>query len=170
MAAPAIRPLRAEDWAAYRDLRLRALEGAPDAFGATLEESVTYADERWRQLARNADANPLGATFVVDGGEGGLVAACSVRIGEEPNLGRVFAMWVDQDQRGRQLGAQLLAAAEAWAVAAGLHEIRLHVTRGNAPAERVYERAGYRPTGEEQPLRPGSDRVAVELSRRLDPS
>lgn len=170
MAAPPIRPLRAADWAAYRDLRLRALAGAPDAFAATLEGSLTIEEERWRQLARDADGSDLRATLVVDGDGGALVASCSVRVGERSGLGRVFAMWVDEDQRGRDLGRQLLEAAEAWALAAGLTEIRLHVTRGNTAAERVYERAGYRPTGEEQPLREGSDRVAVELGKHLDGS
>lgn len=170
MGSPRIRPLRANDWSAYRDLRLRALAGAPDAFGATLEGSLAIGEERWRQLARDADGSELGATLVVDGDDDGLVASCSVRVGERPGLGRVFAMWVDEGHRGRDLGRHLLEAAETWALAAGLSELRLHVTRGNVAAERVYARAGYRPTGEEQPLREGSDRVAIELGKHLNES
>ncbi len=168
MPASEIRPLLAEDWAAYRDLRLRALAGAPDAFGQTLAVALEYDDERWRELASDRDdGHPEAACLVLDGAAGGLVASCSVRLTDDPSVARVFAMWVDLDQRGRQLGGRLLDAAEAWARSRDAPRLLLHVTRGNPAAERLYERAGYTPTGEEQPLREGSSRVAVELGRDL---
>jgi len=37
LAALSIRPFRAEEWPAYRALRLRALADAPDAFSTTLD-------------------------------------------------------------------------------------------------------------------------------------
>lgn len=47
------------------------------------------------------------------------------------------------EARGRGIAAELLRRLEGSAAAAGAGMIRLHVDAENAPAVRVYERAGY---------------------------
>jgi hypothetical protein len=43
------RQAQAADWQALRQLRLRALADAPDAFASTLEAELAFPDEVWRQ-------------------------------------------------------------------------------------------------------------------------
>jgi plasmid stabilization system protein ParE len=55
LAGYTIRHFLAEEWSAYRALRLRALEDAPDAFGSTLAAESTRPAEEWAaRLARAA--------------------------------------------------------------------------------------------------------------------
>ena len=59
------------------------------------------------------------------------------------------------------MGAALVRAVLAWAAGNGATEVGLWVTRGNEPAIRLYERAGFTPTGAYQPL--ASDPCKDEL-------
>ncbi len=55
-----IRRVRADEWHALRDLRLRGLETDPDAFGGTLAESLTKPDAEWQARAASTET----VTFV----------------------------------------------------------------------------------------------------------
>ena len=50
-----VRRLRPDEWRDLRALRLRALEDAPDAFGATLAEEAAEPDLTWQERAGAAD-------------------------------------------------------------------------------------------------------------------
>ena len=54
-------------------------------------------------------------------------------------------MFVHPDHRGKRLNRLLMEHLFNWARARGLHEVRLEVYSGNAPAIRAYEKAGFRP-------------------------
>lgn len=54
-----------EDWVEFREIRLRALADAPDAFGATLAEAQEQTEEGWR--SRLASEAPI--LLVRDGGK-----------------------------------------------------------------------------------------------------
>jgi ribosomal protein S18 acetylase RimI-like enzyme len=66
----------------------------------------------------------------------------------------------------------LLDAVIAWARARNASSLNLGVTCGDSPARRLYERAGFKPTGEPQPLRPGSKLSAqsMRLALRVPPN
>lgn len=65
-------------------------------------------------------------------------------------------MWVAPGHRGLGAGRMLLEAVIAWAKAQNASYLDLGVTCGDRPARRLYERAGFKPKGKPQPLRPGS--------------
>lgn len=131
-----VRRLEPRDASLLRALRLRALREAPEAYGSTYEREVAFDDERW--AARLApDANPH---FAVD--DVGLAAG--MRDGDVADL---VALWVDPAARGTGVADALVAAVLDWARSEGLATVRLHVTAGNAAAERVYARHGFAPTG-----------------------
>jgi GNAT superfamily N-acetyltransferase len=50
----------------YKEFRLFALRTAPDAFAATYEQEVEFADERWIQRLKNLNATQFLATFKDD--------------------------------------------------------------------------------------------------------
>ena len=64
--------------------------------------------------------------------------------------------------RGRQVGSALVEAIVERARRAGLPRVHLWVTESNKPARRLYERCGFGPTGERQPL--PSDLALMELA------
>src|SRR4051794_36466500 len=59
-----IRRVHPGEWRALRDLRLRALLDAPEAFGGTYEESSARPDERWIEWARALAESDQQALFV----------------------------------------------------------------------------------------------------------
>ncbi|MGE0314089.1 MAG: GNAT family N-acetyltransferase [Lautropia sp.] len=161
-----VRPMRAEEWPVYRDIRLRALLDAPDAFGSTHGAEVALADEGW--AARVAAACAGGAARAlfaqVDGVVCGL-AWCKVSA-SDPRVADVYQMWVAPQARERGVGTALLQAIVEYAKGAGAEALRLGVTLAESPAMRLYRSFGFAPAGDVEPLRKGSTLMAQTM--RLD--
>ena len=162
-----VRRFEAVEWRAYRDLRLRALTESPDAFGSKLEYEQGRTDAEWAdRLARSADSEEsLALLAASDGRPVGL--AWGRRSADSVTTVHVYQMWVDPAARGSGAGRMLLDAIVDWARGAGADRVALDVTRGNDAAERLYARAGFTPTGDPQPLRPGSDLRSQRMELRL---
>jgi GNAT superfamily N-acetyltransferase len=141
---PEIVRLTVDDWPAYRELRLLALADAPWAFGSTLarEQAFSEADFRVRLSQRAQWAAKVDGSFV--GTVGGMF------FDEAPHL---ISMWVHPDARGQGIGGLLVRAVLDLAREEGYDRVRLWVTEGNEPAERLYARNGFVRTGESQPAR-----------------
>lgn len=148
------------DEAIVRDVRLRALADAPDAFGSTLERERARGDADWtRWLTR-------GATFLYESSGAAQGIACGVPHDDDPSLAFLMSMWVDAKARGTGAGDALVGAVIAWAEAGRYASILLHVTDGNLPARRLYERQGFRATGESL-VRERDGAIEVEMRREL---
>ena len=158
-----VRATGSGDWALVRDVRLAALRDAPDAFASTYEREAAYTEEQWRGwfsdrfamfLAHLQDrAEPAGLAGVFDRDDGaGLVS-----------------MWVRPDARGRGVGEALMNAAAGWAKDRGHDAMYLWVAEANEPARRLYERYGFTPTGDRQPLpsNPGVPEIRMRLALTL---
>ena len=87
---------------------------------------------------------------------------------EDPSLAHLYAMWVAPEARRSGAGAALVDAVVAWAAAHGALRVRTEVTVGNDGAARLYERTGFRATGEREPLGHSDAEVAI-LERALAP-
>ena len=157
---PSIRTCAADEWRLYRDLRLRALADSPDAFGSTLAAEAGRPDAEWaRRLASSADVRVSLPLVAEQDGE--LIGLAWGRIdASAPDVAALYQMWVAPTHRGRGVGRKLLEAVIAWATAQNAAFLELGVTCGDSPARRLYERAGFKPFGEPQPLRPGSTLLA----------
>lgn len=166
----AIRAFRASEWRLYRDLRLRALEDSPDAFGTTLVEVEAHPDSFWQERLHSGVASaydqPLCAHVESDG-----VGLAWGRI-QPPDVAHahLFQMWVSPDHRGHAIGRALLEAVISWARSVGAESLELGVACGNSAAANLYRRSGFSPRGEPEPLRPGSKLLGQPMALRLTPS
>ena len=147
-------------WAVLRELRLRALQDTPDAFGATFEQERQLTADDWRRRVQRADrptllawlgpppppavvsppTRPAGMSFL------GWVAPTPDRPDVDGVIG-IYSVFVDDWARGRGAGDALLAAAIDHARAAGARRVVLDVGDRNPPAQALYRRAGFTPTG-----------------------
>lgn len=137
--------LAEDDWRQLRDVRLAALADAPTAFGSSLRREQGFDEDRWRAWARSA------AIFVavVDESPVGMAAGAAGKSGGERKL---VAMWVDPRWRGHGTALGLMSSVIDWAGSEGAERVTLWVAQGNESARRLYERRGFRLTGERKPL------------------
>ena len=143
-----VREAVAGDWRALRDIRLAALRDAPEAFGSTYEQQVTFGEADWqRRIAR-------GGTFLAYLPEVSASEPVGLAGGyqEGPGLVELVSMYVRPRARGRGVGEALLASVIEWAGARDAASVHLWVTETNRPARLLYERCGFTLTGERQPL------------------
>lgn len=150
-----VRRLTADDWALFRDIRLRALREAPTAFGSTYEREVAFAEEDWRVRSRGAAVAtaPDGDTVAVGGTY------------DEGDHLHVVAVWTDPAARGRGHATAILHVLLDDASAAG-RIVVLDVNVANPEAIAVYERFGFERTGVTSPLRPGSTETTQTMRLR----
>lgn len=152
-----VRVFAAHEWRTYKDLRLRALADAPDAFGSTFAKESERPDTEWQQ--RLALGVPSARNFPV------VAEIASIPIGlawgriEEstPDVANVYQVWVMPTQRRLGAGQMLLKAVIAWATTKQARYLDLGVTCGDSPAMRLYARLGFEPIGQPHPIRPGAD-------------
>jgi ribosomal protein S18 acetylase RimI-like enzyme len=163
----AVERIGEDDWAAFREIRLRSLLDSPEAFGSTYGEESVLPEERWRDWAAGRWRGGAAAVFVsrrADRVDGTVTVAT---YDEEPGSAHVYAMWVAPDARRAGVGGALLDAAAAWARDRGCDGLVLSVTESNAAARAFYEAEGFVGSGERRPLREGSDLLVVRMRRPL---
>jgi ribosomal protein S18 acetylase RimI-like enzyme len=141
-----LRRLGLEDWADFRDIRLRSLADSPDAFGSTLEREQAFTEADWRHRLSGPVYVVYDPTPVAIGG-----------IFDNAGTPHVWGMWTDPAHRGRGHARAILDALIPPATVA---QLDVNVTNGGART--TYERYGFVATGELEPLRPGSDQ-RIEL-------
>src|SRR5690606_350737 len=104
-----VRPCAPSEWELWRELRLRALADAPDAFAEQEAKARARPEVDWRAfVAPRPDAVRLlawdGATAV------GMVVVVAAL---PPARSHVYAMWVAPAARRRGIGRALLATGLA---------------------------------------------------------
>ena len=151
----------ADDWRAYREVRLAALTDAPHAFGSTLARELSLTEAEWRaRLVR-------GATFMAMVADARAGTATGIP-GDHPEDADLVGMWVDPRWRGRGVGVALVEAVIDWAAKRGFRTVKLWVAVGNGAAEALYRRCGFLRTGRTQPVRPHEpDRLELEMQLLL---
>ncbi|MGN6129349.1 MAG: GNAT family N-acetyltransferase [Nocardioidaceae bacterium] len=143
-----VQRLAGDDWALWRDLRLRALQDAPAAFGSTYERELGFDEDTWR--GRLEDPGQVAVVARAGGTSVGMGAAFP----DLPGWLHVVAMWVEPRWRGRRISHRVLDALRAAADERGMR-LHLDVAVGNEAARASYLRYGFTPTGQTRPLREG---------------
>jgi ribosomal protein S18 acetylase RimI-like enzyme len=159
-----LRTAAADDWQAMRDIRLDALREAPYAFASTYAKEAAYPEQTWRERARSG-RNIM--AFRPETGEEpmGLVGWMQV----EPGELELVSMWVRPQARGRQVGRVLIEAVVEVARSREVPRVHLWVTESNKAARRLYERCGFTPTAERQPLPSDPALMELAMAREVGP-
>jgi RimJ/RimL family protein N-acetyltransferase len=162
MADITVRQASVADWRLWRELRLAALHDAPYAFGTTYAEASARDDDWWR-----AQWSAPGVRLLVEA-NGVAVGMCGLFLPED-STGHpmLISMWVAPEGRGTGAAGALLDAAIAWTRDAGHAALVLGVVEDNAPARRLYERFGFTPTGESEPLRSNLTKTIITMGRAV---
>lgn len=148
-----------DDWAAWRDLRLEALQDTPIAFVRTYDESVGLPEQHWRELLARR-----GCSLLARAGE---VPVAMAAAWQEEGVCWLGAVYVTPSHRGTGLLARMLEPCAAWARERGERELRLEVHEDNPAAIAAYARLGFVATGERRPYPLAPDRDELVMTLRL---
>ena len=142
------RQVTADDWQEWRDLRLRALRDAPEAFSSTLSEWQDADESLWRDRLSSIAYNLIAD---VDQVPSGMASGAETVGGAE-----LMSFWVAAFARGRGVGDALLSAVIEWATSARYETVSLGVRAANRHAIALYDRHGFFDAGpDEQDEKPG---------------
>jgi GNAT superfamily N-acetyltransferase len=154
-----VRAFGPDQWDLIREVRLRSLADAPDAFTSPYEREAAFDEETWRSravtcqwfVAFDAD-QPIG----IAGGTDGWSTDSSER--------ELVGMWVAPDRRGQGVAALLLSAVIAWARSQGATHLTLGVRQGNEGAMAAYLKMGLEPAGKTV-VASGDPTISIEVMR-----
>jgi GNAT superfamily N-acetyltransferase len=163
-----IRPVRAEEWAKCREIRLAALQdpAAPIAFLESYEQAFERPDGFWQDRTSTAATGVVSRQFIAEAPDGRWVGtltvlverpAGEVRFGEAATMDQthVVGVFVRPEARGAGVAEALFKAALEWSWAlAGprIERVRLYVHERNARAAAFYRRIGFVPSGDAVPV------------------
>jgi len=158
-----IRPVRADEWRRWRATRLRMLRDDADFFSTRYDDMVREPDQVWRDWVADAAAGDQKTLLVAeeDGHWLGVVGAFA-RV--NPLEVQLISMWVDPTARGRGVARDLIRAVAGWTAERGSTRVVLFVQEANEPAQQLYERAGFRPTGDRTPASAGRSAFKLVLA------
>jgi GNAT superfamily N-acetyltransferase len=162
-----IRRIGPQEGPLLRELRLRSLADAPEAFGQQLGEVEAQPLAEWQEAARSASEGEARAWFVAtcDGQDAGLVLGRRRR----PTTLLVFSMWVARPWRRLGVGRRLIGAAESWAGGWGATETILWVLRANVTGVGFYRRLGFEVVHEGSDAESGARYDAIAMRRPIAP-
>ena len=149
-----------------RELRLRALRDAPQAFFQTLAAEQGVPAEEWERWADGSKHGRVMFVAVEDGEWLGM-AGCSLR-GDDAGTLDATGMWVAPRARGRNLGERLIEAIVAWGRCRGARVMEFAVTETNDAAIALYRRMGFVPTGRRRGLESDPRLVGMFMAMSLD--
>lgn len=145
-----IRVLTAADVTAYRPLRLQALREHPEAFGSAYEDECALTSDEMAARIRPHEHYAVFGAFM---GEQlvGMVSFHRYAGRKTRHRAMLGALYVQPQMRRQKVGSELLTAVIHYArTQAGLEELLLAVTVGNAVARGLYLRARFAPSHVEQ--------------------
>jgi ribosomal protein S18 acetylase RimI-like enzyme len=137
-----IRQIQKEDWQRLRDVRLRALAQAPEAYLETHASASTFPDELWVERATPDDE---GCSFAVER-EGRFDGLVSCFTANDPGTVFLVAMWVAPELRGTDVASGLVEQVVDWSRKHRAERVCLSVESANERAARLYEKCGFAET------------------------
>jgi RimJ/RimL family protein N-acetyltransferase len=157
-----VRRLEPDDWELLREVRLRALADAPEAFGSTYARELGYDQTEWRRRAGSS------AWFLATDDQSVLGIVAGYRDPRWlPDRRPLVAMWVAPQARGSGVAAQLVDAVMTWARDDAATELILGVVDSNARARALYVKCGFASTGQREPHHSDASRSIEILALTL---
>lgn len=150
----------------FKEIRLRALQTDPQAFGSTYAREAQFTFHDWLQrTARWNGESGIGYLAMEDGGACGL--AGSLIDPEDPARAQLVSMWTAPTHRRRGVGRLLVEEVAAWARTRNARTLGLMVTSVNETAIPFYERLGFIRTGRTEPYPNDPALLEYEMIRHL---
>ena len=140
-----------EDAAAYRELRLEALQNHPEVYSSDYAHALSQPMASWAERLRTGGTGGVAQMYFAQH-EQELVGLCGIYRVDGPRTrhsATVVSLYVRPPWRGLGLAQRLVGACLDWARSHDVRIVKLGVITTNAPAIAVYEGCGFRTYGTE---------------------
>jgi len=146
---PLLRPIRESDLAAYKTLRLEALQNHPEAFGSDYAEQAADPDSVWAGRIRASLQGESAHLLLADAGDelAGMLALFRDGGIKTRHAASLVSVYLRPAWRGQRLLDRMIHQALAWCATVQIRIVRLTVVTTNAPAIRCYHRCGFEVSG-----------------------
>ena len=134
-----------------------------DFFSTRYDDMVREPDQTWRDWIAEAAVGDQ-KTLLVAEDDGRWVGVVGAFARVNPLEVQLISMWVDPIARGRGVAGDLIRAVAGWALGRGSTRVVLFVQEANEPAQQLYERAGFRRTGDRAPASGGRSAFKLVLA------
>jgi len=162
----AIESITLQNISLFKDVRLRALQEAPYAFGSTYARESAFTDSEWvGRLDRWNGVRGAGFIAVDDGIPCGIAGA--LLDDNDPTRANLVSMWTAPSHRHTGVGRQLVNQVLDWTRSRNVSTLLLMVTSNNAGAIRFYEKLGFVRTGRTEPYPNDPAITEYEMSRPI---
>ncbi len=150
----------------FKQVRLRALQDSPRAFGSTYAQEAQFKPEEWAaRAARWNGERGIGYLAIDDG------VACGIAGGllhaDDDTRADLVSMWIAPTHRQHGVGRMLVEAVIDWARRRGVLTLRLTVVATNDSAIRFYHSLGFSMTGRTEPYPNDPALLELEMQRQL---
>ena len=161
-----IAPITPQNVWVFKAVRLRALQDAPLAFGATYAKESQLPDSDWiKRVERWNGGTGIGFLAMDDGAACGI--AGSFLDQNDPTRAHLISMWTAPTHRQQGVGRLLVDEVVNWARGRKARLLLLMVVGNNQAAIRFYERLGFTRTGRTQPYPNDPALIEYEMSRLI---
>jgi len=157
-----IRTAQTRDAAEIARIHVRTWQAAyrgqlPDAYLKSLDAEIEQRSARWERSIANAASGRQRQLVAQDGDRvvGFVTFGPSEDEPVDPQVGQVYAIYVDPGHWDLGYGRELFVAAESGLASAGFGAATLWVLASNARARRFYEAAGWAADGAKKTERRG---------------
>lgn len=159
-----IEPVTPANLSAFKEVRLRALQDTPQAFGSTYAREAAFSDAEWLQRAKRWNGETgIGFLAIDDGTPCGIAGAFLNE--DDRTRALLVSMWTAPTHRRKAIGRRLVDQVLEWARLRNATTLLLMVTCTNDPAIRFYKRLGFTRTGRTEPYPNDPALIEYEMSR-----
>jgi RimJ/RimL family protein N-acetyltransferase len=140
-----------QDAAAYRELRLEALQNHPEVYSSDYAHALSRPAASWAESLRMGGTGDVARMYFAQH-EHELVGLCGIYRADAPRTrhsAMVVSLYVRPAWRGLGIAQGLVRACLDWARSHDVRIVKLGVITTNAAAIRVYEQCGFRAYGTE---------------------
>jgi len=150
----------------FKDVRLRALQDTPSAFGSTYAQECQLTDAEWVERAAQWTGERSTGYLAIDAGiPCGIAGALLDQ--DDATRAHLVSMWVAPPHRRLGIGRSLVDVILAWARTRSVRTLQLMVTCNNDLAIRFYQRLGFVLTGQTGPYPNDPALIEYEMSRSI---
>lgn len=154
--------LTPDQWETYRAIRLQGLQEEPQAFARSYGEELAFPQERWIQRAGNPNSFIALENGIPLGTIGAFISGDS-----NDKVANVVGVFVTKEARGKGIGSKLLnAVINKIMEDAAIKLVKLSVNKDQISAIKLYEKFGFKITGEETQIM-GDGKEHVEYLMEL---